>query len=413
MKKITSFRTSKNLLNLALLGVFLSTILIYSCKKENDIIPKSNSSSNHFQLSERVSASIAGKVFFEDGSMAKNVMVRLENYTATTDDEGNFIFENVTTPKDHTHLTVKVDGFFVGHRTIRVIENGRSYTDIRLLKKDKTANFNAQNGATINVNGGGQIVFAPNSIMNKATETPYSGNVNVFAKRINPTSEVLDEIMPGCLRGITTTNRETNLITFGMFAVELYDDNNQALQIKKGSTAELHFPIPNEILVDAKSTAPSWSLDEKLGLWREEGILNKVGNEYIGKVSHFSFWNCDIAGNTTVTMELRDSITNAPLAGYRVKLTRQSNNLFRYGYTNSQGRVSGGIVPNENYFMEVILVCGWNNQQVVKTMNFSTGNNSLNLGIIPVTSIGNTNATITGTAIDANNIPIPNAQGFL
>jgi hypothetical protein len=34
-----------------------------------------------------------------------------------------------------------------------------------------------------------------------------------------------------------------------------------------------------------------WSFDEAKGLWKEEGQAIKTGSNYVGDVSHFSFWN--------------------------------------------------------------------------------------------------------------------------
>ncbi len=399
-------KPQKKILSLVLSGLLLSSIFIYSCQKVNPPLSQSTPGSASFQLSEIVSASVAGSILYEDGSPAKSLTVALGNATTTTNAEGEFVFERVEAPKNHAHIQVKAAGYFDGHKTIQLTENARSFTHIRLLKKESPTTFNAQTGGTINVTGGGRIIFEQNSIVNEISGEAYNGEVKVFSKWIDPASEVLDEITPGCLRGIGFTSNEENLTTYGMFAVELFDANNQPLQIKSGNEAELRFPIADALLSSAPEEMPSWSLDENIGLWREEGTLTKTGNEYAGTVSHFSFWNADLPGCIPFQVELRDLDNNLPMVNTRIKITR-SNNLSRIGYTNSLGQAIGQAPSNENLTLEVIHMCG-STQTVLKTVNFSTANTSFNLGIVDVPNTGTYSAVVKGTIVDANNTPLAN-----
>jgi hypothetical protein len=407
MKNFKKSNQSIQWISLVFTGLILSSILFYSCKKEGSIVTPITKNSTEFQLSENVSASIAGTVVQENGNPAKNVMVRIGVYSTTTNDKGEFLFESITAPKNHAHIIVQAEGYFDGHRTLRLAENATEFTKIKLLKKELTKSFKSQDGSIVNLKDGGKIVFEANSIINEQTGAMYNGNVNVYAKWIDPTSEDLDETTPGCLRGITAANNEEGLLTMGMFAVELQGANGEDLQIKSGNTAELRFPIPNELMADANETIPSWSLDENIGLWVEEGTLTKYGNEYVGDVTHFSFWNADIPTIVNFSVEFQEQGTNAPLQGYRVKLIRQSNNLYSYGFTNSLGQANGGIVPNENYTMELTQLCA-GSQQLINTTNFSVGAGSLNMGVIHVALSGNSSADVTGTLLDGNNMPLGN-----
>ena len=48
---------------------------------------------------------------------------------------------------------------------------------------------------------------------------------------------------------------------------------------------------------------PLWYFDEQKGMWVEEGVATKQGNQYVGTVNHFTDWNCDIPSewNTVIT----------------------------------------------------------------------------------------------------------------
>ena len=272
--------------------LFATIFVIVSCNKEQ-IIKNLDPQSNGSLAGNEVVASIGGKVVLETGEPAANVQLRIGDYTSITDNEGNFYFENITAPEKNAHLIAKLDGHFVGHRTLMLTQGVAEYTIIRLMKKELCGSFDASKGGEINAMNGGKISFASGSIMNATTNVQYDGTVHVYAKWIDPSGAFLSEFMPGCLRGISVGNTEELLETYGMMAVELYDESNNLLQILDGKTAELKFPIPESMMVTAPSAIPMWYLDESIGLWKEQGSLVKKGNEYIEQATHLSFWNCD------------------------------------------------------------------------------------------------------------------------
>ena len=66
--------------------------------------------------------------------------------------------------------------------------------------------------------------------------------------------------------------------------------------LRPGATATLTIPIHSSQLAFPAAIAPTIPLltyDEKAGLWRQEGVANRVGNTYVGKVKHFSAFNMD------------------------------------------------------------------------------------------------------------------------
>lgn len=78
-----------------------------------------------------------------------------------------------------------------------------------------------------------------------------------------------------------------------MVGAELFDDTKQALQIASGYTAQITFPIPGPLAATAPANIPLWYFDETNGMWKEQGNAQVQGGNYVGNVSHFSFWNCD------------------------------------------------------------------------------------------------------------------------
>ena len=63
----------------------------------------------------------------------------------------------------------------------------------------------------------------------------------------------------------------------------------QKLNLKEGHTAEIVVQIDDSQLATAPNTITLWHFDEEKGYWKEDGVATKVGNKYVGEVSHFSW----------------------------------------------------------------------------------------------------------------------------
>jgi len=128
----------------------------------------------------------------------------------------------------------------------------------------------------------------------------YSGSVRVFANYLNPTDIKLPLFMPGDLRGISAGGAEQSLSTYGMLAVELRGQADEELQLAVGKEAEITVPIPGTQAADAPASIPLWHYDLDQARWLEEGSAQKSGNQYVGKVKHFSWWNYDASAPSII-----------------------------------------------------------------------------------------------------------------
>jgi hypothetical protein len=149
-------------------------------------------------------------------------------------------------------------------------------------------------------------------------------------------------------------------------------------------------------------------MDEQTGIWKEEGTAVKNGNNYVGDVKHFSFWNCDAgfpAVNLSMTLKNADGV---PLVNACVRLTRQTGAwLTSYGYTDSLGKVSGLVPANEMLQLDVLDIC--NNS--VFTQNIGPFTQNKDLGVITVTAPLSAMVTIQGTVLNCNGTAVTN--GFV
>jgi hypothetical protein len=160
---------------------------------------------------------------------------------------------------------------------------------------------------------GARLILPANALVDADQKAPQDP-VSVQFATLNPSRRSL----PGDYRAVTSTNNPAELVSYGALYAQFRDGSGKPLNLKTGSSAEIHVPIPVEQQGSAKASIALWSYDEKRGIWVEEGIATlkqtPQGPMYVGKTTHFSTINMDVAGNdpaqaTCVRFELGASLS--------------------------------------------------------------------------------------------------------
>ena len=128
--------------------------------------------------------------------------------------------------------------------------------------------------------------------------------------------------MPGNLTGLTTNNEQKLLQTYGMIAVELEGGAGEKLNLAAGKIATISMPIPASMVASAPATIPLWYFNDTTGVWIEQGTATKQGSNYLGTVSHFSFWNCDVPSNFVNLKMTLNNQSQQPLVAHKVVLKK-------------------------------------------------------------------------------------------
>lgn len=390
--------------------IFIFTaILFFSCQKSLNY-ETTGGSATPPDLSTKISSSVSGFVTDENNAAVMGATVQFGSSISTTDKYGFFEATNVQVIKDAAVVTVSKTGYFKGIKTYLAKEGKAAFFRIKLIPKTTAGNINAASGGTVSLANGLSIKLPAGGIVNAATNTAYTGTVNVAAYWINPVATDLNSIMPGDLRGIDNDGSLKLLQTFGMAAVELTGAAGELLQIVNGQKATLTLPIPSSLSAGAPASIPLWYFDESNGLWKQEGSATKNGNTYVGDVSHFSFWNCDVPANyVQFNCTLKNSAGN-PLPYTLVKISVVGTSNYRSGYTDSSGYVGGAVPNNSNLVMEVFTNYGC--ATPVYSQTFTTTNVNISLGTITISTANNL-ATITGTVTNCASTPVTNGYIIL
>ncbi len=389
-------------LNIAVMILFTSVLLTW-CRK-NEIssfdFPPVN------DLTTKIKSSVRGFVTDENDLSVNLATVQVGAVTITTDKYGYFEATNVDVVKNAAVVTITKAGYFKGIKTYIAAESKSAFFRIKLIPKTNSGNINAGTGGAITLANGLSITFPPNAIVNATSNAAYTGTANVAAYWIDPTSPDLNNTMPGDLRGLNIAGNLQLLTTYGMTAVELTGSSGELLQIAPGKKAILSLPIPASLSPSAPATIPLWYFDEAKGLWKQEGTATKTGNNYVGEVTHFSFWNCDVP-NSYVQFSCRVINANGqPIPYIRVKISVVSNPVNSgYGNTDQSGYVNGAVPANSQLLLEIFSNSACNNPSYSQI--FTTTNVNISLGTIALNNTVFT-ASVTGTVTNCSNNPITN-----
>ncbi|HNL37579.1 MAG: carboxypeptidase-like regulatory domain-containing protein [Saprospiraceae bacterium] len=355
--------------------------------------------------------SFTGQVTDDQGQPVADAAVRAGSAFAKTDENGIFTLKAVRLPARDAQLSVFKIGYFDFTRNYPVSDGAKKIVNIQLLPRQLTATLNTAQGGTVQVPGGVGLDFPAGSVA-RADGSTFNGPVNVYARYIDPTSENWFRQMPGDLRAINTEGRQLGLVTYGMVVVELENNAGEALQVAPGHTVELRMPVQPEQMGDAPSSIPLWWFDTDRSRWIEEGSAQLVGNEYVGQVSHFTWWNCDFQGERVfVNGQVFIGDTDHPLSGVAVWICPQGSALTvgcGHGETDLQGNFAGGVPVGVPLELTVVLYSPNCTNNVLYTQNIGplTADAVLPPVIIPANSIQTFN--VSGQIVDCSQQPVTN-----
>lgn len=378
----------KNLLKI--LFSFMLIASITGCKKDED---NSNIPSG-LQGGSTVNVSLRGYVFDENGVLA-GVTVSAGGKTTVSRSDGFFIIENAALDKERAVVSATKSGYWLQQKALKP-SNG-NYLELYLFKDDKSYSVSGTAGGTVSLSAGSTIIFPANAFVS-STGSPYTGTVKITAHEIQTGFSDFGRIIPGGdLMAIDSANESTLLLSYGMVGAKLYDQAGNELMLAPGKSAQIKMPINPAQLGTATPTIPMWHFDEAQGIWKEEGIATKTGNEYVGTVSHFSWWNCDIpCQNANLSIHLT-GCAGTPLQFERITITW--NGQTRIGFTDSQGFCSGIIPANASL--------------TINCYNYLTGLLDTSFVMNPVTpGTNNTlNLTMNNVGCDMLTINLVNCSG--
>lgn len=325
-----------------LLSLFLIFLFFTACdpSENNGSGPNDDAFAENF--GSAVSRDFIGRVVDINNQAVQNATVTIGTSTIQTDVNGMFIINGASVHQNFAYIKATKAGYIDGSRAM-VPTSGKNNVKIMLIPNTAVGSVQSGVESEVVLPSGTKVNF--DGAFQDEIGNPYSGTVSVAMFHLLPSDENLSSLMPGMLYAQTKNNKEAVLATFGMLNVELRGSAGQKLNIAEGHTAEIKMEIDDSQAAIAPNSIPLWHFDEAKGYWKEDGTATKVGNSYVGEVSHFSWWNCDIP-NASVLLTINVTTNGQPLPFASVFITN-ANNEFASGATDNNGQLIGLVPQNE------------------------------------------------------------------
>ena len=355
-----------------------------------------------------VQASLYGRVLDAYGYVVSGAMIQVDGQTLTTNAQGLFFVYNQQLNKNGTYVRVQAAGYFPAGRFAYPQLGSSTYLKIVMSIKQPVS-FSTASVADITVSGGASVSIPAQSLVTAGGQS-YSGNYLVAARWLDPSDPETFTEMPGDLRAQDANGLGKVLKTFGMIGVELSSPAGDPLQLAPGQKATIRLPLPAAVQAAAPASIPLWHFDEATGYWQEEGSATREGNQYVGEVSHFSFWNCDVPADYILLNGCLVNDAGQPLVNMLVSLTSAQFGT-GYGYTDAQGQF-GGLVPANEVLNMTLKVADTCNTVIYATMigPFTT---NTTLAKIEVNLAGQHKLTLSGELVDCSGLPLTTGLAYV
>lgn len=346
--------------------------------------------------------SISGQVVSENLEPLSGVNINILGEETSTDENGYFILRDIQLDAQGTVINASLDNYWTNTKMLNPSKAQQNETRIMLLPKTEVKSIESASGGTVNFNDAVKIDFPENVFVTSNGES-YNGVVEVTATHIDPNDENFGLMSPGDFRAFSTESELQSLMSLGMAGVELRGSNNEVLELKSDMKATLHIKIPTGITTEE---VPLWHFDEASGYWLEEGIAIQNDGFYVGEVSHFSWWNCDLPFSTVkLSGSVLDDLGNG-ISGLQVSIILEENMMnLGAAYTGNEGLFCGWIPKDENLILQIKNECG----EVFYENAIGSFDEDANLP--PVIITGQNIIEVCGNLVDCNSDPVTN--GYL
>jgi hypothetical protein len=338
-----------------LLKLIIALIFISSCSDIDENFNNANSNTFLENFGNEVSRDFMGEIVDENNNPIQNAQVSIGNLNASTDGNGVFIIKNAPVREKFAFIKVEKVGYVSGSRSL-VPSSEMNQVKIMMFANAPVATINSGVASQVTLPNGTKVDF--DGAFSDSNGNTYSGVVNVSMFHLETSNDNLSSLMPGMLIAKSDDDNLPKVLeTFGMLHVELTGTSGQKLQIAPNHTAQITMKIDDSQIATSPNSIPLWHFDEELGYWVEEGEAIKQGNNYVGNVSHFSWWNYDQFSASALLFLLIKDNNNNPISNLQVAIQRADGAFSMGQISNIFGQVSGFVPANESLNVVIVDAC--------------------------------------------------------
>ena len=386
------------------IAVFALALLFTGCRKDGFIteIDKTPATPLDFYPT-----TVEGFVVSEDGSGIRDATIVLGTESTVTNELGYFTISGVGN-SNHTMLSVSKHGFFDNYKPYIPSKSpsATTQTRIQLTQRLAVGTMDSSSGGTFQIgDDGSQVTFQANQLID-ASGNPYNGTAIVYAHYIDPTYDNIDQVMPGNLSAMNAQGEMNVLQSFGMLNIEIEASSGEELNISAPATLEV--AVPNTLASKAPAQLPLWYFDESDGLWKEEGVANYQGGKYVGEVSHFTTWNCDVPFETAFIEG--QVVDDEGISAVKVHLEDATTGATYNLWTDSEGYFFGFVPVDLEFTLTIKGLCD-SEEPLYSDVIGPYADGSYDLGVIDISN-NNGFTLVSGILVDCDMVPIASGEVY-
>jgi PKD repeat protein len=247
---------------------------------------------------------LTGEIRNTNKAALENVQVQIVDSTVSgiTNAKGEVKLQ--TNSKTSITLKISKSGYAEQFKVINVNEKSVNilFTAELLPREPARTMANIEGGGQASAKQGARVELPAQALVT-ADGQPVTGSVQVTMTPVNVASDDIGGF-PGAYAGIASTGENVPLVSYGTVEFE-FTQNGKEVNLAPGKTATIELPMyatkhDNGNAIKVGDTIPLWSLNEKTGIWQQEGAGTVVGSSMSptgfalrATVGHFSWWNCD------------------------------------------------------------------------------------------------------------------------
>jgi hypothetical protein len=169
-------------------------------------------------------------------------------------------------------MTFYKPGYATTQGSAVAVDGGVNFFSQTMAPVDLAIDFAAEDGANFEIDGTHSFALPSQTIL-REDGSAHDGNVHLEVtvwdrtKALDDGGEFLAS--PGNGRGIAANGDEVLLYSFGMFQIEMTDDDGEPLRAGPGVNISVDVPADSGFQVG--ETVPYWSYDPEQGTWAENG----------------------------------------------------------------------------------------------------------------------------------------------
>ncbi|MGB1216297.1 MAG: carboxypeptidase-like regulatory domain-containing protein, partial [Saprospiraceae bacterium] len=301
-----------------------------------------------------VVADAKGVVLKEDGTPVQGAEIQVGNVFTSTNSRGEYEVRNATMAKGRGQIQISKNGFFKQISTASAQSGEMSYNKIILSERGQAQTFNTNNTETVNISGL-NITFPSGSLKTNSGQV-YSGDVNVFSKKISPNDDGFSNKMMADLVGKTKEFEKKVLLPALMMNLELETSSGVELNFDGEDGVILEFEVPSD-LEDEMGEAIAWEYDTEDEFWLEEVECYPSSGSYQCTLGGTGPWACCIPiDGVEVTLNVVNS-NNTAAKHVKVEYDDQNSYFVFGGYTNNRGTIIGTLPVSAEFDLSVEDLC--------------------------------------------------------